>query len=867
MSEEEIKGAGLDSQSLRVAETNLRERLFKDDGRNKAVQDKDLHELRMALIKKEADAKKKADDESKKSKQIEARMASSAAKERIRMAVEMAKLNESAVNKAKDDLEFRKINEGISDKELAKEQTKIKILEAQNESRKSNLSKVSELVALTGELTTRTDAVVRLENLIVKSSDDAKISVQEQLDIQTAVNEVLAENTGEKSAQLTMLRNDIGLSEQNLGIAIERLEAERGIALARLEATRVEEVSKVSDDLTRGRASREIINPDVREKERIEERMRRRGRGLQTGFATEKIELSQARDNKLLAEVNARITRRTGFESDLENTQNTIAQALNKLAPMTQVAGGSEKLIREKTEGVLDAKGLDKFIKEELAGDIGNIEGMGDVLRNLQDKMAEERRVREDGIKALQQEAETRIQNTALEKGLPDAGFLLKDRAKALRDSRVVNLLDSQLSTDPTTRFKGGLADRNFKERSDLMMAGDVEGLRLLDESEEFSGQIIDASAQFAQNIGRAMTDAIAKGESLGGLLRSAAADFFNTLSQAFMQKAVNNLVGQGAGEGGGFFGGILKALTLNSGGPVTGGSGARDDVPALLTGGEFVMKKGAVQKYGAGFMGALNQGQIPMMNKGGLFTPGTYGQGAMKGKNNLLDFATQAFTTGAFDSVSGGAGLASVALEPQSAALTMFGRRNSPQFAQEQASKKSAFGLYVQQINKEKQIREQEKQANKSLFGSILSFGLAFGLNSLFSGGGGEAAKKAATGGSIPYAAGVDTVPTMLSGGEFVMNAAATQRIGRGALSSMNSGGGSGDGGAVINKLDELISVSDNQGETVINITVNSDGTSSENGNADEENTNLAGRIRDVVKQVIDDEKRLGGSLRQARA
>ena len=129
------------------------------------------------------------------------------------------------------------------------------------------------------------------------------------------------------------------------------------------------------------------------------------------------------------------------------------------------------------------------------------------------------------------------------------------------------------------------------------------------------------------------------------------------------------------------------------------------------------------------------------------------------------------------------------------------------------------------------------------------------------------EARVGRATGGSIPYAAGVDTVPAMLSGGEFVMNAAATQKIGRDTLSSMNSGGGAGDGGAVINKLDELISVSDNQGETVINITVNSDGTSSENGNGDEESQNLAGRIRDVVKQVIDDEKRLGGSLRQAKA
>lgn len=455
------------------------------------------------------------------------------------------------------------------------------------------------------------------------------------------------------------------------------------------------------------------------------------------------------------------------------------------------------------------------------------------------------------------------------------------------------------------------------------MKDGDVEGLRLLNEEEEFSGQIIDASAQFAQNIGQAMTDAIAKGESLGGLLRSAAADFFDTLSQALMQKAVNSMIGEGAGSGGGFLGSILGFGGFefkNSGGKVNGGSGVRDDVPALLTGGEFVMKKGAVQKYGAGFMSALNEGQIPMMNRGGLFTPGTYGQGEMKGKKNLLDFATQSFTTGAFDSVSGGAGFASVALEPQSAALTMFGRRNSPQFAQEQASKRSAFGLYVQQVNKEKQMREQEKQANKALLGSIASFAISFGLNEMFSGGktadlsniGGGSPNlgshgrsatdrpvgmqpytlnnalpnpnlnlasnpdgtftmlpqlRRATGGSIPYAAGVDTVPAMLSGGEFVMNAAATQKIGKGALSSMNSGGGAENGGAVINKLDELISVSDNQGETVINITVNSDGTSSENGNADEENTNLAGRIRDVVKQVIDDEKRLGGSLRQAKA
>ncbi len=105
-----------------------------------------------------------------------------------------------------------------------------------------------------------------------------------------------------------------------------------------------------------------------------------------------------------------------------------------------------------------------------------------------------------------------------------------------------------------------------------------------------------------------------------------------------------------------------------------------------------------------------------------------------------------------------------------------------------------------------------------------------------------------------------------MLSGGEFVMNAAATQRIGRGNLNALNSGAGGGSG-EVVGKLDELIAVSDNSGETVINITVNSDGSSNSQGNGDDQQNSLATKIKDVVRQVIDDEKRLGGSLRQARA
>jgi hypothetical protein len=380
---------------------------------------------------------------------------------------------------------------------------------------------------------------------------------------------------------------------------------------------------------------------------------------------------------------------------------------------------------------------------------------------------------------------------------------------------------------------------------------------------------LVQNARTFVDTISDGLVDAIAKGQDLGDVLKQAASNFFLGEAKSNMSAAFKNITGN-------FFA---------SGGPVTGGSGSKDDVPALLMGGEFVMKKSAVQKYGSGFMNSLNSGNIPAMARGGLFTPGTYGQGAMKGSRNLLDFATQSFTTGASDRFGSGSGFASIGLEPQSAALTMFGRRNSPAFQREQASKQKAFGLFTRQMEKEKAAREKGSGFSEILKNSLLSFGASFGFKKLTDvfgpkvdiskvGEGLDMPKKIryaderpyATGGYVPNAAGVDTIPSMLSGGEFVMNAAATQKIGRGNLNALNSGSGGGSGD-VVGKLDELISVSDNSGETVINITVNSDGSSNSQGNGDDQQNSLATKIKDVVKQVIDDEKRLGGSLRQARA
>ena len=69
----------------------------------------------------------------------------------------------------------------------------------------------------------------------------------------------------------------------------------------------------------------------------------------------------------------------------------------------------------------------------------------------------------------------------------------------------------------------------------------------------------------------------------------------------------------------------VIKAIErLQSAGVLkmaTGGSvpGLSDTVPAMLTPGEYVMSKSAVQKHGVGYMKSLNKGRIPGFNRGGL--------------------------------------------------------------------------------------------------------------------------------------------------------------------------------------------------------------------------------------------------------
>jgi len=500
--------------------------------------------------------------------------------------------------------------------------------------------------------------------------------------------------------------------------------------------------------------------------------------------------------------------------------------------------------------------------------------------------------------------------------------------------------------------------DREFRRLTMEMGVFDRIGEAIptaLENSNQLNESLKDASLSFAHNIGNAMLDAIEKGENLGDILLGVASEFLSTMSRAFMKSAVDDVLGSfGIGKQGG--------------GPIRGGSGTKDDVPAMLMGGEFVMNKKAVRKYGVGFMSSLNSGSMQGFRSGGqvrdregmFTTPGMNGAGAIVGAGNLLSFATQTPIAMGRDTLTSNGAF----LDPESGRLTMFGRRNNPQFQQVQGAKQQAFDLYASQVAAEEQAIRQKKESRKQLMKSLAaaaasvvvgagvksmaagfkagftgtdgSFGTKFGagvkgslfggnniagqsyggLSNLFTGRGFQSGPsgigseftpksasarptiirsggmphdvsglnaqdlyetdvsktgvlpKNATGGLIPAAGGVDTVPAMLSGGEFVMNAAATRNIGAGNLQALNSGAGTGDNTNLVAKLDELIIATETSQSTGdINITINgSNGaeTETQGQNSTDQQKALSDKIKTAVKQVIADEKRLGGQLRR---
>jgi hypothetical protein len=187
----------------------------------------------------------------------------------------------------------------------------------------------------------------------------------------------------------------------------------------------------------------------------------------------------------------------------------------------------------------------------------------------------------------------------------------------------------------------------------------------------------------------------------------------------------------------------------FNTGGSVPG-RGNRDTVRAMLTPGEFVMRKSAVDKYGSGFMSSINSGLAYFANGG------------------PVGFASSQFEKDGVGSV----------LEDMSNSLTSIdGSNQNILFGQRslQRNQKAGFGAVEGGLGS---IGPQMTERFDDLFARLNDF--TWGLNG----------HNFNSGGGVPGSGNRDTVPAMLTPGEFVMRKSAVQKYGLGFMRAINSSG-----------------------------------------------------------------------------
>ena len=292
------------------------------------------------------------------------------------------------------------------------------------------------------------------------------------------------------------------------------------------------------------------------------------------------------------------------------------------------------------------------------------------------------------------------------------------------------------------------------------------------------------------------MQAALNQADDLGGALRNVALNFLKSLQSAFLQNASRQIIASilpsAVPPAGRKDGGYVKGYA--TGGLVTGGSGYKDDVPAMLSEGEYVIRKSSVSKYGASNLQKLNSGEAPKFAAGGIFLPGIRGQTEISGYKDLTAFAKQTTTSGATDVLAGGATTAFANLEDQSSRLSAYALTREDDTINQEISSAQEQALNIVK-EREAYRTQQRKEFQRQLKSTAISAALSFGLSSVMGAGAkaasaAKAAKAAEAAKNIGSAQQLfSTAPqSFLSGSDYKLPTGALPTFGSTASSILNT-------------------------------------------------------------------------------
>jgi len=406
-----------------------------------------------------------------------------------------------------------------------------------------------------------------------------------------------------------------------------------------------------------------------------------------------------------------------------------------------------------------------------------------------------------------------------------------------------------------------------------------------------------ELSSSLREGLKTALADTIMQARSA----RDAFAGLANALSRLALEKGLDM-----------FFNAALSKINFknkggsvkgyNTGGLVTGGSNANaDTVPAMLSSGEFVMRRSAVNRIGVANLAAINNGGFAGLASGGY---------ANINLNNSTEFlGNPSRPTGMRFNI-----------DPSLSSYALTSRMNR----QNQLRDEKAKQYFSYRQNQMRAMQAYKKEIRGRRMGAIIGAATAFGGAAI--GSMSSAAPSSNYDPMMDVSRNPDagwspniitsnsylnrnaggSIPSMLTQGEFVINRQAASRIGSGALGRMNSGAMSFNSGGstssinsqengtdrVVDAIKELKTVfektpsgqtrsvtQDEKGKNVnitvpISISVNSGGetepkSETARGNATEEQDDtkaaskqLGETMRAVVLQELEKQKRPGGML-----
>jgi len=318
------------------------------------------------------------------------------------------------------------------------------------------------------------------------------------------------------------------------------------------------------------------------------------------------------------------------------------------------------------------------------------------------------------------------------------------------------------------------------------------------------TGQLIDTfQTDFKSGIASAFGEAIKGTKTLKDAFRDMFQGILNRMLDKSLEMGVDALFAFGkAYATGKKDGGLIKGY--NSGGVVTGGSGMKDDVPAMMSGGEYVIKKSSVNKYGTSYLRALNGGAIPTYATGG-FSVGPL-------QNEFLYDNADRPSAGEY------------AVDSRLSAMALTDE-NNPQnkLRQDRYEKLDQYLQDRAQYEKDKKqsLKNYKNQVNSTFYSGLTSAaiqlgaaGLTIGASNLRTSASASAARGLEPGGNLTqdqlnaqYAknlrsgggyiakfagggsTGEDNIPALLMGGEYVMNKKAVDMYGKDFMGQLNSG------------------------------------------------------------------------------